>query len=277
MFNKTALYALTLMAASAANSQNYDPAQVAPRALPSSQVQPIPNGVNSVANPGFEINGGAGTPVFSDWTVVDFDGGGETAKGDGGGGGGPGTWLVQTGSSSPGNGFPVNPPPGGDFAAMTDQAAPGSHVLYQDFVVPPGGGTLTFDLFISNAANDFISPPTLDPFAVPNQQFRADLMSPAADVFDVGAGVLANLYQTNPGDPLVSGYTTISTDVSAFAGQTVRLRFAEVDNQFFFNVGIDNVTLIGAQQVSPVPSLGLLGLLGMIVALLATVWWVRRH
>jgi hypothetical protein len=79
---------------------------------------------------------------------------------------------------------------------------------------------------------------------VPNQQFRADIMMPGSDAFDVGAQVLANVYQTDPGDPLVSGYSTVTFDLSAYAGQTIRIRFAEVDNQNFFQAGVDNVAIL---------------------------------
>jgi len=41
----------------------------------------------------------------------------------------------------------------------------------------------------------------------------------------------------------VSGYRIFSVDLSDFAGQTVRLRFTEVDNQFFFQLGVDDVRL----------------------------------
>ena len=53
-------------------------------------------------------------------------------------------------------------------------------------------------------------------------------------------------------------YVHIVADISAFAGQTVRLRFAEVDNQFYLNFAVDNVFVI------PAPSaLALLGLGGV--------------
>lgn len=79
-----------------------------------------------------------------------------------------------------------------------------------------------------------------------NQQFRADIMMPGSDTFAVDAAVLANVYQTDPGDPLVSGYSTVTYDLSAYAGQTIRIRFAEVDNLTFFQVGVDNVAILDA-------------------------------
>src|SRR5262249_27244193 len=81
-----------------------------------------------------------------------------------------------------------------------------------------------------------------------NQQARVDVITTTANPFSVApADVLQTLFRTKVGDPLVSGYSTVTTDLTAFfnahAGQTVRLRFAEVDNQFYFQFGVDRVTL----------------------------------
>ena len=124
--------------------------------------------------------------------------------------------------------IPVPAPPQGDFAAMTDQFGPGTHILYQDVVVP-SNATLGFDLYLANRAGIYASPPTLDAdIPEPNQQFRMDIMDPTAPLDDVGAGVLANVYQTMPGDAEESGYDRIVYDMKAFRGETVRLRFAQV-------------------------------------------------
>jgi hypothetical protein len=166
-------------------------------------------------------------------------------------GGRDGTFAVQSGTASPVNGDPVPAPPQGTLAAMTDAQGPGSHVLYQDFVVTAGGATLSFDLFIGNRAIDFFtpSPASLD-FASPalNQQARVDIMRGGTDPFSVAAAdVLLNLYQTSPGDPPISGYATHALDVSALfgahVGETLRLRFAETDNVFIFQLGVDNVRI----------------------------------
>jgi hypothetical protein len=201
------------------------------------------------------LNGGfeAG---FASWTVADEVGS-------------DGSFFIQTGTTSPVNLFPVPAPPGGSNAAMTDSMGPGAHVLYQDFVVPLAvlTATLSFDLFINSGA-DFVTPdPVTLAFSTPalNQQARVDLMLASADPFSVDPGdVLLNLFQTNPGDPLVSGYTTFTTDVlavlAANLGNTLRLRFAETDNVFFFNLGVDQVSLETDAQVVPEPaSLVLLG------------------
>jgi hypothetical protein len=115
--------------------------------------------------------------------------------------------------------------------------------MFQDVTIPPSGADLSFELFIGNRHSAFITPSTLSHVGGDNQQFRMDIMDPAAALRDVGSGVLQAVYQTEVGDPLVSGYTTITAPLE-FGGQTVRLRFTEVDNQWFFQAGIDNVTVI---------------------------------
>ncbi len=202
-------------------------------AFPASALQLISNG-------GFEAQ-------LTGWTTADQLGG-------------DGTFFVQSGTSSPLGNNTVPAPPEGTQAAMTDSFGPGSHALYQDFVVQGSGGTVSFSLFVGNRALDFFIPPapnagSLD-FALTsqtglntlNQQARVDIMRPGADPFSVAAAdVLVNLFQTNPGDPLVSGYNDLTFDVAALfaanAGQTLRLRFAETDNVNFFQFGVDNVRI----------------------------------
>jgi len=114
----------------------------------------VPGGsaTGAVLNGGFESNGGAGTTSLSGWTLVDQPGSFPD-----------GSWYAQTGTTSPVSGFPVAAPPGGSFAAMSDQTGPGTHVLYQEVTVPASGGVLTFDLYLNNRASDFFvpDPPTL--------------------------------------------------------------------------------------------------------------------
>ena len=192
-------------------------------ASPSTDALPV------ISNGGFESG-------FASWTRADQLGS-------------EGTFMLQTGTASPVGGDPVPAPPEGTTAAMTDALGPGSHVLYQDFFVPLGGAILNFDLFLGNRANAFFTPAngTLD-FSTPalDQQARADIIRTSADPFSVAAAdVFLNLYQTKPGDPLINGYNTITTDISALlasqVGQTLRLRFAETDNVLTFQMGVDNV------------------------------------
>jgi len=190
---------------------------------------------NLVVNGDFEQNGGAGTNKFTGWVVTDQAGS-------------SGSWYAQTG------GFPMPPsercsnesvadPPSG-FAAMSNQSYKGSHVLYQDIALPPAATriTLTYDLFIYTHGG-FANQPTLDYNLLPNTQFRADVVDPAAPVADTGSGVLLNLYQSKNGDLRYAPYKTQTADLTQFAGRTIRLRFAQVDSVDCFNAGLDNVSI----------------------------------
>jgi hypothetical protein len=191
---------------------------------PKSKGKPSP-----LANGSFELNAGPGSNQFTDWTVVDQ--------------GFFGSWWVQQGRASSFNFFTVDRPTDARFAAMTDQSGPGLHILYQDVQVPRGPAILSFDLYLNNLAGAFHTPNTLSPDSVSNQQFRMDVMNPSAPLDDLGSGVLLPVYRTREGDTTTQQYQTISVSLKRFVGRTVRLRFAEVDNQFYFVVGIDRVQL----------------------------------
>ena len=187
-------------------------------------------------NFGFEA-GLADTNAIPCWTVVDQAGG-------------YGSWCNQTGTLPPqgpcaGNFTPVPAPPEGALAAMTNQSFVGSHLLYRCGVLR--SGSLSFKLYINNVAGIFFSPPSLDYNTGSNQQFRADLVTAAgmaANPFTVApSDVLLNLYQTKPGDPPVSGYAAVTANASAFVKKDVCLRFAVVDNLFYFHAGIDDVKI----------------------------------
>jgi hypothetical protein len=186
-------------------------------------------GVSSAAT---VVNGGFETGSFTGWTVADQAGG-------------SGSWFVYTGTTSPLSGFTIAAPPEGTHGAVTDQNGPGSHVLYQDVALEPGfAHTLSFALYYENQAGFFATQPTLDYNTFPNQQYRVDVLKATADPFSTAPGdVLATIFQTQPGDPSSLAPTPISFDLSPFAGMTVRLRFAMVDNQFFFQASVDNVAI----------------------------------
>jgi PEP-CTERM motif len=195
--------------------------------------------------------------------------------------GSEGTFALQTGTTSPVNADPVPAPPGGATAAMSDAQGPGSHVLYQDIVIPAvvPSATLSFDVFVGNRAGTFFTPtPSNLDFSTPalNQQARVDILAGGTDPFTVAG--LQNAFQTIVGDPPVSGYTHHTLDVTsllnAHLSQTLRLRFAEVDNVFTFQLGVDNVALdVGASQTVPEPASWVL----MVTAGLALAWRQRRR
>jgi hypothetical protein len=177
-------------------------------------------------------NGGFETGDLGSWTVVDQPGSG-------------GSWFNYTGTNSPVSGSTIAAPPQGTRGATSDMSSPGSHVLYQDIILESGAThTLSLTLYYRNYAPDFATPATLDFSSGTNQQYRVDIMRTAAATDSVAPGdVLASVFQTRAGDPSTMAPTPMTIDLTPFGGQTVRLRFAQVDNQAVFTAGVDAVSI----------------------------------
>lgn len=144
-------------------------------------------------------------------------------------------------------------------------------MLYQSFTVDAAAtnATLSFSMFVRNFADATAIGDGLIHTADPNQHARVDLLfGNFADRFDVSGGAVVRIFYL--GADVISGALVpwldylfdITADLSR-AG-TYTLRFAQVDNQSFFNQGIDDVWL----QVSavPEPSTVVLVAFGMAVA-----------
>ena len=102
---------------------------------------------------------------------------------------------------------------------------------------------------LSGYSGRFVAPRTLAINAGPNQQFRVDLLAPSAAVDSMlDADVHATVFETKPDAPPRLGPTPIRYDLSAWAGQTVRLRIATADNQGPMRAGIDNVRLVPIER-----------------------------
>ncbi|MEE4638934.1 MAG: hypothetical protein V2J42_09370 [Wenzhouxiangella sp.] len=176
----------------------------------------------------------------------------------------------------------INPSLSDDFYAFTSQSGPGSSFLAQDFEVQPGVNRIFFDIAINNSVSDYFVPDPLsfDFNAAPNQQARFDILVPGAALDTVDpADIIVTGFQTMPGAPLIQDWTRYDIDVSAelapFEGQTVTLRFVQVDNQGFFNLAIDNLS-VGTRpppgvdsDALPVPigSLGWLTILSLLMVM----------
>jgi D-alanyl-D-alanine carboxypeptidase len=164
-------------------------------------------------------------------------------------GGGSGGWFIYTdGSKAPDRArsdpsvpFDLPDPPQGRFAAVTDTNGPGTRILYRD-VKLDGRFRLHLSAFYAGVGG-FSSPQSLaydEPGA--NQQFRIDLVAPSAPIDSVAqADVLANVFATSAGDPDRREPSTISVDVSRWAGRTVRLRLAATDNGGPLRAGVDDI------------------------------------
>jgi len=204
-------------------------------------------GLEAEAQQELVVNGSFETGDFTGWTLEDL---------------GPDpAWSIYSGSTSP-VGFPILPPPVGTFATVTDQGGPDSSLLYQDIQIPSDTPVrCSAIMYYENRAEGFIIGDGLT-LNIPNQQYRVDIMDPAAPSYDTGAGVLLNLFRTTPGDPNSLGYTTLAFDLSEFAGTTVRIRAAVVITQAVLNGSIDAVSCV-AQVPRPIPTLGELGMISM--------------
>lgn len=168
--------------------------------------------------------------------------------------GGTGSWFAYSGTEDPEEpSATVPPPPQGEFAAIASQSNPGSHILYQDVALGAGPHELSLIAYYESFT-PIVSPESLSPFEGANQQYRIDVLKPGASLTTVDpADIIATLLHTEEGDPEVMEPETLTADLSAYAGQTVRLRMAEVDTASPFLAGVDAVSISGSAPPPPLP------------------------
>jgi hypothetical protein len=156
-----------------------------------------------------------------------------------------GRWRVDQGSTSPISNFRIPAPPQGRFQAVADQGGPGSNLLFRRIEVDDDDLALRLTFWYRNRAGVFFSPRTLRFDQEENQQFRIDIMRAGSPVRSLAArDILATPFRTTPGSRFNLGPRTITIALSRFEDRDVRLRIAEVDNQFFFQAGVDAVRLV---------------------------------
>lgn len=182
---------------------------------------------------------------------------------------GVGDWFVYTGHEeliAKERGTPLpQAPPQGAFAAISDQVAPETLILSQEIALEPGlPQRLSLVAFydsevpIAIPASDTLS---VDPEVLgggANQQFRIDVMRAGSPLESLDpADILATVYRSElkgrPKDSKSMAPTWFSTDLSAFAGQTVRLRIAAVANQELLTAGVDAVSIDHSRPGQPPP------------------------
>jgi hypothetical protein len=168
-----------------------------------------------------------------------------------------GNWFAYKGTDAPIGrkrphpADPVQAPPQGVYAATSDEANPDTLILYQDVALEAG---LNHQLSLLAYYNSYepIAAPTPNTLSVdeevlggmPNQQFRIDVMKPDAPLESVDpADILHTLFVTRSGDPQTMAPTRLTANLSAFAGQTVRLRIANAVHEEVFNAGVDAVSI----------------------------------
>ena len=193
------------------------------------------------------VNGGFESGTLSGWNVHRTTG--------------AGNWFAYSGTDAPIGkkrkpkpADPVQAPPQGTYAATSDEANPDTLILYQDVVLEPGVGQ-RLSLLAYYDSYEPIAVPAPNTLSVDdailgkqkNQQFRIDVMRPDAPLESLDpADILSTLLATKPGDPAALAPTRLSANLSAFAGQTVRLRIANAVHEEVFNAGVDAVALTTA-------------------------------
>jgi len=171
--------------------------------------------------------------VLNDWQAV---------------GAGSGGWFVYTNGqkspdptrSDPNVPFDLPDPPQGKFAAVTETNGPGTRILYRD-VKLDGRLKLHLSVFYAGVGG-FSSPQSLAHDEPANQQFRIDVVAPSAPIDSVAPDdVLVNVFKTSAGDPDRREPSSVSADLSRWAGETVRVRLAGTDNRGPLRAGVDDI------------------------------------
>jgi len=131
--------------------------------------------------------------------------------------------------SSPG--MPYTPAPtDGTKMGVFLQSGSSFHSMYQDVTLPLGSLSLCVDLGYNNHYGSFS-----------NAQFIAiELRNPTTNA------ILTTLFKTVPSSPLVRSLSNMCFDISAYAGQAVRLQMIDASIQnYYLDVFFDNIKITG--------------------------------
>jgi hypothetical protein len=165
-----------------------------------------------------------------------------------------GAWFAYKGTSEPiaaqrQEALPQRPPQGA-FAAITDELSSETLILYQDVALPAGKSETLSLLVYFNSSKPIAVPPSgtlsVDGSVLEgnaNQQYRIDVMKPEAPLESVDpGGILRTVFSAAPGSKEMRP-TRLTADLSAFAGQTVRLRVAVAAHEELLAAGVDAVSI----------------------------------
>lgn len=178
------------------------------------------------------VNGGFETGDFTGWNVANQAGG-------------SGNFYVNTVGCTPLNCFTVPGMRSGLFYAVTDQGGPGAHEIWQSFTLSGAASSAIFKFSIAdlNQASGTANFGNLDYTSIPNQHVRVDIFAGSYSPFSTSS--LQNFFTGATTELGGTGYVDFTFDVTSLlsAAGTYTVRFAEVDNQFFHNFSVDDVSL----------------------------------
>jgi hypothetical protein len=166
---------------------------------------------------GLVVNGGFETGAFNGWTQNPTN-----------------TYVINNGAFDPPGTELPSAPFDGSFNAVTNTSNAG---IYQDVAIPANSHyTLRWAHRIRNTTGGFQDP---------NIEFRVEIRN-------TNNQVLQTVFSTNPGDMLLQEWTERSADLSAYAGQTIRIMFFKGTTSSL-TVGIDNVRITNERPLSAIP------------------------
>jgi hypothetical protein len=191
------------------------------------------------------VNGGFETGTLAGWQAANQNEGG-------------GIWSVATPTELTEGIFK---PFEGGSEALFDPSTASAGVLYQEVSLEPGeSDILSLELsYESHAAFAVPVPDTLSFTGTEeeggepqeNQQVRVDVMKAGSPVYSLAPeDTLATLLEPEPGAPEAIGWTHLTADLTRFAGETVRIRIADVGGDRYLGVGVDDVSITS----TPLPS-----------------------
>lgn len=200
-----------------------------------------------------QVVNGSFTDGLNGWQV-------QTEPGSGG------DWVSYSANPLPISGH-IGPVPLDGNAAVADETGETSTILYQEVALEPGfTHTLSLDYWVINEGGGWIAPdPNTFSYGTPNnQQARIDIIksSAAADTTDP-ADILRTIYAPTSGDSLILDWSHSSVDLSPLAGQSVRIRFVDVNNAGYLQLGVDNVAITSVPQAAPDPGPPLLKIVSL--------------
>jgi hypothetical protein len=150
-----------------------------------------------------------------------------------------------------------------DHVALTEYNGADTTILSQELQLPAASNiTLSLYLFYESAAaiavpspNTLFVTPKAEGNATPtNQQVRVDILKSNAPLESVSPNdILATPYASQNGDPEKVDPKLVTADLSAFAGQTVRLRIAAAVEDGAMEAGVANVSLATTPLALPSP------------------------
>lgn len=189
------------------------------------------------------VNGNFETGTTSGWSIKN-DAGGE------------GSWFPYTGTTLPVSGMAEQQPSKGT-SVVADQSFISNGAIYQDVALEAGfNHELNLSYWFNNTSGTWASP-TPNTFDVStgdanNQQARIDVIKATADPFSADpADVLSTIIAPQAGSPSAAPWTAGKADLTAFAGQTVRIRGIFADNIGPLHVGLDDVSITSTDVTAP--------------------------